>query len=291
MKVKEISKEMKSTTITVEGYVSKKEENKDGKKAVLFSIRDGEEILYFRIKEDADLWSLATKIQNGEKVTVTGELKTLKGVDNDKITYLSPDEIETEKVSVQSVSKQLYKIEAKNAFVEFMADAFNIDKLKINFATYDATKASGSRITNNITVYLELSKARALCNKILKGTIDKAIEEEKEKKAKDSKYYPQPVYQVLGGVPAETLAIRGQKRPDGKSLSRSFIIEASTSNNYAFTMTATSGPGTTSSTGLIIPEPKNIEKTIRIPVTRDAAEELALCLKDNISAFTNAQYK
>lgn len=292
MKVEEISKEMKLTTISVEGYVSKKEEEKNGVKAILFSIRQNDSILYFRVKQDNELWSLATKIQNGDKITVTGELKTVKGVDEDKITYLAPDEITTEKiVANQTVSKQLYKIEARNSFVEFMSDAFNIDKLKINFVQYDATKASGSRITNDITVYLDIAEARLFCNRILNGKFYRDIEKEKEKKAQDSKYFAQPVYCILGGVSAETLAARGQKRPDGKSLSRSFLVEISTASKYAFALTATSGPGTTSSTGLIIPEPKNIEKTIRIPVTENEAEKLALCLKDNIKAYTASQYK
>lgn len=286
MQIRDIKPELKSKTITVEGFANKKEENKDGHKALLFSIRDGELVLYSRVKDDnTKLYNIAKKIQNGDKIEITGELKTIKGVDEDKITFLSPDEM----VKVQEISKQLYRADARNAFVEFMGDAFEIGKLKINFIDYNANNAVGSRINNTISCYMDINEARTFCRRILSGYYNRRIAAEKEAKKNNPSYYYKPVFQSLGGVNAETLAIRNQRRTDGKSLSRSITIEVSTADKYAFTLIGSSGAGNVSQTGLIVPDGKP-EKVIRIPMTEETATELALCLKDHISGYIAAQY-
>lgn len=284
MKIVDIKSTDKDTSIVIEGYCSRKEENKNGAKAILFSIREGENVLYARVKEDNSLYDLAKRIVNGDKITITGELKSAIAA-GDKLNFVAPTAIAKAKDS----SKQLYRADAKNAFVEFMADAFEIEKLKINFFNYDATKAVGARLADDISIYMDLPEARRFCRKILNGTFTKAIMAEKEKKKANAAYYCSPVFKSLGGISAENLAARGKKRDDGKSLSRSISIEVSTSDKYAFTLIGSSGAGNTSATGLIVPDGKP-ERVVRIPFTQDMAEEMALTIQDHISGYTASQY-
>lgn len=283
MKIKEITKDMKGSTIAVEGFVTKKEETMNGEKAILLTMREQELVLFSRVRENnANLYQIASRLKSGAKVEIVGELKQVKG--EDKINFISPDEI-----SLNNETRQIIRLDARNSFVEFMADAFEIDKVKINFIQYDASKEVGSRTTSNISIYMDLGEARVFCRRILNGYYDKKIAEEKNKKEANPSYYYQSVMETLGGTSAKTLATRNQSRLDGKSLSRSFSVEVSTIDSVCYCLIGKCGPGNENEKGLIVPCGK-AEQTVRIPLTKNKAEELALTLKDHIAAYTASKY-
>lgn len=57
-----------------------------------------------------------------------------------------------------------------------ITDAFNIDKVKIGFRTYDNTKEKGSKNTNSVDFYLSIQEMDLLCHNLLSGKIIKTLE-------------------------------------------------------------------------------------------------------------------
>lgn len=288
MKLSEIKEELKNSEVTIEGYLqTKKEEEKDGQKAVLLSMREDSEVLYFRIKDDSSLWNQARKLSNGDKLTVTGILNSVKKA-GDNFNYLTAKKLEKDDTGKSQIAK--FEIVRKNgeyAFVEFMDDAFAIKKVRVNFATADNTKADGSKITGNVNLYLDFKDAKNLSYYILNGDIARKISIEKTKKEENPQYFPQPVFESRGGTPASVLAARGQKRADGMGESRVFSIEPSTSDKYAFVFVGKIGPSANNNPGIITPGKP--ERIIRIPVTKEDADLFAQDLADNVKDYEKIQ--
>ena len=139
---------------------------------------------------------------------------------------------------------QIARKDAKNCFVESLYDSFSIGKVHFAFATYDVSKPTGQRQTNNIHIYIDVDEFLELCRKIEFGEIKYLMKQRRD--AKDNS----PIYETMGGTSAETLAKRGKSRPDGKSISR--IAKLSVAAKGLF-FTADSGVGETGPTGLIVP--------------------------------------
>lgn len=57
-------------------------------------------------------------------------------------------------MSKEKDDRQIIRKDAKNCFVEILNDSFKIDKIHLNFATYDTSKPKEKRQTNNVAIYL-----------------------------------------------------------------------------------------------------------------------------------------
>ena len=66
---------------------------------------------------------------------------------------------------------QIARFDAANCFVEVMADAIAIDKVKINFVAYNKEAEAGNRSTGSVTFYLPVLKARVLAEMVLNGRL------------------------------------------------------------------------------------------------------------------------
>jgi len=177
---------------------------------------------------------------------------------------------------------QIARKDAKNCFVESLYDSFSIGKVHFAFATYDVSKPTGQRQTNNIHIYIDVDEFLELCRKIEFGEIKYLMKQRRD--AKDNS----PIYETMGGTSAETLAKRGKSRPDGKSISR--IAKLSVAAKGLF-FTADSGVGETGPTGLIVPKfGNNPENHVSILLTFESFSELMLLTKVHYQAWLSAKY-
>lgn len=178
--------------------------------------------------------------------------------------------------------QQLVKVSGKDTFVEVMNDAFGIGKVVINFAKYNDKAVAGSRITDQVGIYMNIDEALVLCHDILSGKIAQLAKIEKDKGAK----YPPAIFTKLGGTSAKSLASKGKSRPDGASESRQFKIQPG--SRVDFMLVGEKGKGEENATGLIVP--KSSETKVMVPFSADDLKKLALVLQSNIQAFTIARY-
>lgn len=185
---------------------------------------------------------------------------------------------------------QVLRVDAAGAFVEVMADGVAIDKVVINFVSYDKTKSGGSRMTGNIKFYIPITKAKALSEKILNMRIAKAAKTAIDKAQEEGKKYPAAVYTEMGGTPANKA-----NRKDGKALSRTFSIAPGSKMPYV--LTAECGPGVPGPNGLlIVPDygynkpVSRPEQVIRIPMTQDSLEEFAVALDVVYQAWIQSRF-
>jgi hypothetical protein len=202
---------------------------------------------------------------------------------------------------------QIIRQDARNCFVESRSDAFEIGKIHFEFATYDTSKPKGECQTNNVNIYLDVSEFYGLAHTVLHGHIHltmsqykkimKEIEEYKsannnqlndemkEKQAQVNK----PLFQSLGGTPADKLRQYGRERKDGLSLSRS--ISLSVGGKVDYLLCAESGPGQTDSKGLIVPQYGNKpEQRVSVAMNWQAVNEIMMMTKIHYEAWLAAKY-
>lgn len=140
---------------------------------------------------------------------------------------------------------QIIRKDAKGCFVEVRNDTFHLDKVHLQFVSYDTTKPKGSRYVNNISIYIDVPEFLALAQEAASGTLHMRMQQYKNAGNKD------PLYEHLGGTAAKYLTKYGRPRPDGKSLSRVVRLTVAAKSDYF--LTADSGPGEENKTGLIVP--------------------------------------
>lgn len=178
---------------------------------------------------------------------------------------------------------QITRKDAKNCFVESLNDAFAIGKIHFNFATYDATKPSGQRQTNNVHIYIDVDEFLELCRKLDCGEL-KFIMQTKKKNADST-----PIFEHLGGTSAEMLKKRNKSREDGKSLSRTSKLIVGDKKDLLFV--ADSGPGEADAKGLIVPKfGGRPENHVQIAMTFESFSELMLTTKVHYQAWLSAKY-
>lgn len=177
---------------------------------------------------------------------------------------------------------QVIRIDGKNCFVEFMDNAFEIEKVLINFVSYDEKTKKQTAI---IPFYLDFSDFLVLSADVLSGRIFALIKKEKEKGQK----YPQPIYTQQGGVSANNLEKRNQKRPDGMSLARQLKIVPGL--KYPVVLQGEQGKGEETDKGLIVARyGSKPEKKVMIPMQSDDLKKVVLMVQAKINAFFSAQY-
>ena len=187
-------------------------------------------------------------------------------------------------MSEEKNNNQIIRKDAKNCFVESLNDAFAIGKIHLTFATYDLSRPSGQRQTNNINIYIDVDEFLELCRKISCGELKFTIQQQK----KSGNTTP-PLYESLGGTSAEKLAHYGRAREDGKSLSRTVKIVTGKQSDVLFI--ADSGPGETNAKGLIVPRfGNNPENHVAVSMTFETLSEMILLTKTHYEAWLTATY-
>ena len=179
---------------------------------------------------------------------------------------------------------QIIRIDARNCFVESRSDAFEIGKAHLEFATYDTSKPAGQRQTNHIHIYVDIPEFLCLAQEALNGMLHSRARHQRTNNNEA------PLHESLGGTSAEKLAQRGNPRPDGKSLSRIFkIMLSNKEDSYLFT--ASSGPGETNATGLIVPKfGGKPENHVSVLMNWRAVNELMVMTKVHYEAWLAAKY-
>lgn len=182
------------------------------------------------------------------------------------------------------LKRQIIRFDGKDSFFEVMANAFSIDKVQINFRKYDASKAKGSKFTQQVDCYVNVEDALVLAQDVLSGKINSLAQAEKAKGAK----YPAPVWQSMGGMSADKAKEKGL-RTDGMALSR--VIKLAPGSAKPFVITAESGKGEQNEKGLIVPRyGTSPENRIMVALTGDQLKQLALMINMHLNAYYSAQY-
>ncbi len=184
-------------------------------------------------------------------------------------------------MSKEKDDRQIIRKDAKNCFVEILNDSFKIDKIHLNFATYDTSKPKGKRQTNNVAIYLPVDEFLEITRQIECGEMK--FELKKRRDAEDGS----PIYESLGGTSAERLKSLNAAREDGKSISRIFRI---TCGKKGVFLTAVSGPGEENEKGLIVPKYKEPENRVSVCLPFEMMSEMFLVAKIHYSAWLAAKY-
>lgn len=159
-------------------------------------------------------------------------------------------------------SNQILKISGKSQFFEVMLNTLDFNKIYINFEEYDDSKPKGERRQKQVRIYIDCLEANILSKDIFSGKMRLMAKKNKAIAKKGGYTFAREIYSKLGGVSASNLAKRGKSRKDGMSLSRQFKITPG--NKLPWVISAESGPGEESETGLIVPKYKRPEKIIRV---------------------------
>lgn len=186
---------------------------------------------------------------------------------------------------------QVQKFDAASTFVEVMIDSLSIDKVCINFVSYNKSGAVGDRMSGSIHFYLSVSEAWALGQRIINGRLARARKVSVDKAAAEGSKYPADIYSRMGGTPAARA-----KRKDGKALSRTFKIAPGT--KYPWVLSAECGPGTPGPNGLlIVPDygygkpVSKAEMTIRVPMSDDSMDQFACALDTCKQVWAAARFQ
>ena len=186
-------------------------------------------------------------------------------------------------------ANQIIRLDGNKCFMEVLNDAFPIGKVHFGFYTYDVGKAEGSRITNNIQIYLSIPEFLALAQEISSGRLCQKAQVSLEQ-SKQSRSFPCPVFESLGGTSAERLRKMGQSRPDNMGISRQFRIIPGTKK--PFLLNAESGPGQADQKGLIVPKYKTGqgEQKVMVPADYNMMLRMAETVQIHIQAYFSACY-
>ena len=168
-------------------------------------------------------------------------------------------------------------------FLETLNDSFEFDKLHFGFASYDVKRPAGQRQTNSVHIYMAVDELLELCRKLCSGELKHMMAQRLKEGNKE------PLYKCLGGTSAEKLAKINRSRPDGMSLSRTAELVCGKNGNFLFV--ASSGPGETNKTGLIVPRFGNKpENHVSVSMTYESFSGMMLTTKAHYDAWLSAWY-
>lgn len=185
--------------------------------------------------------------------------------------------------SGQDNRDQIIRLDARACFLEVKNDCFHLDKVHLQFVTYDQTKPKGQRYTNNINIYVDLPEFLVLAQEATTGALHARMQQYKQAKKQE------PLFECLGGTSAEQLAFYGRPRPDGKSLSRVAKLVWADRADYLFV--ADSGPGEQNEKGLIVPRfGKNPEHHVAVSLSWRQVNQLMAKTTAHYNAWLSAKY-
>ena len=180
---------------------------------------------------------------------------------------------------------QVVRFDGVKVFAELMYSGIAIDRAEINFCQYDKSASKGSRMSNTIRIYLEMSKAAALADEILSGRLAKKARESRDKAEAKGSRYPEAVYNVMGGSKADKV-----QRQDGKAESRQFKILAGDAAGTAekWIIQVETGSGHLSDTGLIVSDyhEETADKVYRLCLSSEELKRFALCIQQLMMLWT-----
>lgn len=172
----------------------------------------------------------------------------------------------------------IYKVDARNCFVEVKGDFF--DRGKVNFfsATYDTKRPVGERQTNKVNAFIDIADILVLAEQAASGELAYRREEAIKKK--------EYIFQSMGGTSAKKMK---DPRADGMSLSRIITIMPA-EKGYFFS--AVSGPGEENKTGLIVPrfKEKKPENKISVVMTVHELRKMLTIIRVHYQAWLASQY-
>lgn len=178
---------------------------------------------------------------------------------------------------------QIIRHDARNCFLEVKSDSFYFGKIHVGFVRYDLSRPEGQRYVNCIHIYISVDEFLALAHDVLSGALHEKTRQLKEQGR------VMPVYEVLGGTPAEKLAQQNKSREDGKSESRATKLFPGKKMDYLWV--AESGAGEIGPTGLIIPKyGKEPDQQVSIPMNERDLNRIMLIAKTHFEAWLTAQY-
>lgn len=186
--------------------------------------------------------------------------------------------------------QQIIRKDGNNCFVEALNGAFDIGKLQLKFVTYDLSKAQGSKFTNEIDIYIDLSKALRICYDALDSGLliksimrEKAIAEQKTQQT-GNKVWAKQLILHQGGTSAQALASSGKSRPDGMSVAR--VLKIFAGEKLPVMFKAEMGPGETDKKGLIIPKyGYKPESYVQIGMSADDFKEFFITIRAHIEGY------
>lgn len=178
---------------------------------------------------------------------------------------------------------QIIRKDARACFVETLNDSFEFGKVHFGFATYDMKLPAGQRQTNSVHIYMAVDEFLELCRKLCSGELRHMMAQHLKESNKE------PFYKCLSGTSAEKLAKINRSRPDSMSLSRTAELVCGKNGNFLFV--ASSGPGETNKTGLIVPRFGNKpENHVSVSMTYESFSGLMLTTKAHYEAWLAAWY-
>ena len=178
---------------------------------------------------------------------------------------------------------QIIRKDARGCFVEVKNDCFHLEKVHLQFVTYDLSRPKGERYTNNIHIYIDMPDFLVLAQDAATGALHIRMQQLKQAGRTE------PLYEHLGGTSAHQLAYYSRSRPDGMSLSRVVKLVPAAKSDYF--LTADSGPGEESKTGLIVPKfGKSPEQHVSVILTIRQLNELLFTTVEHYRAWLSAKY-
>lgn len=82
---------------------------------------------------------------------------------------------------------QIIRKDARGCFVEIKNDCFHLEKVHLQFVSYDTSLPKGSRYTSNINIYIDVPEFLALTQEAASGTLHMRMQQYKQEK-KQSRY-------------------------------------------------------------------------------------------------------
>ena len=186
-------------------------------------------------------------------------------------------------------ANQIIRKDGNNCFVEVLRNSFEIGRVLMKFVTYDLTRPSGDKFTNEIDIYLTFEQFFRLSYDILDSqSLIKAIQKDKQEATAKGSQYPQQRVIAQGGTSAESLAQKGKSRPDGMGESR--ILKIFAGNKLPIMFVAEKGAGEADSKGLIVPRyGRTPDSRVMMGLSADDAKELFLYTREEVRAFITAK--
>lgn len=190
---------------------------------------------------------------------------------------------------------QIIRKDGKGCFVEALKGAFEIGKVQLKFVTYDSTKQSGNKITNEVDIYMDFAVFNRIAYDILDSKnlvkqlfADKAYAEQETARTGQKVWTKQTtIYQ--GGSSVASLAKQGKQRADGKAVAR--ILKIFAGDKLPIMFRAESGPGESDAKGLIVPRyGTKPEQYVQIGMSTEDVKEFFTEIRNAVSAYLCAQY-
>ena len=190
---------------------------------------------------------------------------------------------------------QIIRKDGKGCFVEALKGAFGIGKVQLKFVTYDSSKQSGDKFTNEIDIYIDFAAFNRIAYDMLDSKnllkqifADKAYAEQETARTGQKVWTKQTIIHQ-GGSSAATLAKQGKQRPDGKALAR--VLKIFAGDKLPLMFRAESGPGESDPKGLIVPKyGTKPEQFVQIGMSTDDIKEFFTEVRNAVSAYLCAQY-